>query len=93
MACAAALPSVQLCHCLPSVADPAYRILQTAVLEVAAQPVREWLQQLYRTGLGTPGAGMNAAAGAETNGNSGNGTAPAEEGPIVMVRGCCMLGR
>ncbi|KAI7839994.1 hypothetical protein COHA_006259 [Chlorella ohadii] len=65
--------------------NPAYRILQTAVLEVAAQPVREWLQQLYRTGLGTPGAGMNAAAGAETNGNSGNGTAPAEEGPIMML--------
>jgi len=28
MACAAALPSVQLCHCLPSVADPAYPILR-----------------------------------------------------------------
>lgn len=34
-------------------AAPAYRVLHTAVLEVAAEPVREWVHELYSKGLPT----------------------------------------
>lgn len=88
----AALPPAQSPQC-PAPATlppgPAYRILQSAVLEVAADPVREWLQQLYRSGLGpAPQQPPTDATGAAAaNGIASSNDALVEEGPIVMVRG------
>ncbi|PRW32868.1 pyroglutamyl-peptidase 1 [Chlorella sorokiniana] len=67
--------------------SPAYRILQTAVLEVAAEPVREWLHQLYRSGLGPAdgAAPAAAAAAAAADATASDGATQAEEAPIVML--------